>query len=120
MNPSWSALTFILSFKSLGLIINKIGISICVKFAIVIYCNHVAESNSSHKGLDVFDEDVADLIFGRERLAQDLLRHMKESRALFSTGPSGNCKSSLVRAGLLHAVLGGLFSFMCTQSFRTR
>jgi hypothetical protein len=40
-----------------------------------------------YKGLDVFEEDDADLFFGRERLVDDLISRVKESRAIFITGP---------------------------------
>src|SRR5512133_206373 len=60
-----------------------------------------------YKGLDVFEEEDADLFFGRERLVDDLLSRVKESRTVFITGPSGSGKSSLVRAGLIHALKGG-------------
>ena len=56
-----------------------------------------------YKGLDVFDEEDAELFFGRERLVDNLVERVKESRAVFITGPSGSGKSSLVRAGLIHA-----------------
>jgi energy-coupling factor transporter ATP-binding protein EcfA2 len=57
-----------------------------------------------YKGLDVFEEEDADLFFGRERLVEDLVSRVKESRAIFITGPSGSGKSSLVRAGLIPAL----------------
>ncbi len=53
-----------------------------------------------YKGLDVFEEDDAELFFGREKLVDDLVSRVKESRTVFITGPSGSGKSSLVRAGL--------------------
>jgi WD40 repeat protein len=60
-----------------------------------------------YKGLDVFEEDDVELFFGRERLVEDLISRVKESRAVFITGPSGTGKSSLVRAGLLPALKQG-------------
>ena len=60
-----------------------------------------------YKGLDVFEEEDADLFFGRERLVQDLLNRVRDSRTVFITGPSGSGKSSLVRAGLIHALKQG-------------
>src|SRR5207247_2291995 len=57
-----------------------------------------------YKGLDVFEEEDAELFFGRERLVEDLVSRVKESRTVFITGPSGSGKSSLVRAGLMHAL----------------
>jgi WD40 repeat protein/energy-coupling factor transporter ATP-binding protein EcfA2 len=60
-----------------------------------------------YKGLEVFEEDDAELFFGRERLVDDLVSRVKESRTVFVTGPSGSGKSSLVRAGLIHALKKG-------------
>lgn len=60
-----------------------------------------------YKGLDVFEEDDAELFFGRERLVEDLVGRVKESRTVFVTGPSGSGKSSLVRAGLVPALKQG-------------
>ncbi len=60
-----------------------------------------------YKGLDVFEEEDAELFFGRERLVDDLISRVKESRTVFITGPSGSGKSSLVRAGLIHALKQG-------------
>ncbi len=61
-----------------------------------------------YKGLEVFEEEDAELFFGRERLVEDLVGRVKESRTVFITGPSGSGKSSLVRAGLLHALKQGV------------
>jgi WD40 repeat protein/energy-coupling factor transporter ATP-binding protein EcfA2 len=60
-----------------------------------------------YKGLDVFEEDDAELFFGREKLVDDLVSRVKESRTIFITGPSGSGKSSLVRAGLIHNLKNG-------------
>src|SRR5512139_3662323 len=60
-----------------------------------------------YKGLDVFEEEDAELFFGREKLVDDLITRVKESRTVFVTGPSGSGKSSLVRAGLVHALKQG-------------
>src|SRR5687767_11547213 len=60
-----------------------------------------------YKGLDVFEEEDADLFFGREKLVDDLISRVRESRTVFITGPSGSGKSSLVRAGLLYALKQG-------------
>ena len=61
-----------------------------------------------YKGLEVFQEQDADLFFGRERLVEDLVSRVKESRTVFITGPSGSGKSSLVRAGLIHTLKQGV------------
>lgn len=60
-----------------------------------------------YKGLEVFEEEDAGLFFGRERLVDELVGRVKESRAVFITGPSGSGKSSLVRAGLIYALKEG-------------
>jgi uncharacterized delta-60 repeat protein len=60
-----------------------------------------------YKGLDVFEEDDAELFFGREKLVGDLVGRVRDSRTLFITGPSGSGKSSLARAGLIHALKRG-------------
>lgn len=60
-----------------------------------------------YKGLDYFEEEDAELFFGREKLVEELVRRVKESRTVFITGPSGSGKSSLVRAGLIHALKSG-------------
>ena len=60
-----------------------------------------------YKGLNFFEEEDAELFFGRENLADDLVTRVKESRTVFITGPSGSGKSSLVRAGLIHALKQG-------------
>ncbi|MEP6896284.1 MAG: WD40 repeat domain-containing protein, partial [Chloroflexota bacterium] len=57
-----------------------------------------------YKGLDVFEEEDSELFFGREKLVEDLVSRVKESRTVFITGPSGSGKSSLVRAGLIPAL----------------
>src|SRR5512137_2990763 len=41
-----------------------------------------------YKGLDVFEEEDAELFFGREQLVEDLIARVKESRTVFITGPS--------------------------------
>jgi WD40 repeat protein/energy-coupling factor transporter ATP-binding protein EcfA2 len=60
-----------------------------------------------YKGLDVFEEQDAELFFGREKIVDDLVERVKGSRTVFITGPSGSGKSSLVRAGLIPALKRG-------------
>jgi competence ComEA-like helix-hairpin-helix protein len=60
-----------------------------------------------YKGLDYFEEEDAELFFGREKLVQDLVGRVKDSRTVYVTGPSGSGKSSLVRAGLIHTLKQG-------------
>jgi len=55
-------------------------------------------------GLAHFDEDNADLFFGRETLVRELIDHVRGSRSVFITGPSGSGKSSIARAGVLSAL----------------
>ena len=58
-------------------------------------------------GLDSFTEDEADRFFGRDGLVADLLERVKASRFVLIAGPSGSGKSSLVAAGLIHALKQG-------------
>ena len=60
-----------------------------------------------YRGLETFDEEHADLFFGREGDVQRLLEKLKASRFLAVLGPSGSGKSSLVRAGLFPALRRG-------------
>src|SRR5262249_10195230 len=47
------------------------------------------------------------LFFGRHEQIEDLLRRLRTNRLVAVVGTSGSGKSSLVRGGLLPAVLGG-------------
>ncbi len=58
-------------------------------------------------GLDAFTEDDADRFFGRETLVSELVARVKESRFVVIAGPSGSGKSSVARAGLIHALKQG-------------
>jgi WD40 repeat protein len=60
-----------------------------------------------YRGLEVFDTEHADFYFGRDGEIQRLLEQLKTNRFLAVLGPSGSGKSSLVRAGLLPALLRG-------------
>jgi WD40 repeat protein/energy-coupling factor transporter ATP-binding protein EcfA2 len=59
-------------------------------------------------GLDAFTEDDADRFFGRETLVSELVERVKQSRFVVIAGPSGSGKSSLARAGLIHALKQGV------------
>ena len=60
-------------------------------------------NRNPYKGLAAFEEEDRDLFFGRERVIQDLLRHLEDAPLGLAvvTGASGTGKSSLVKAGLL-------------------
>jgi len=53
-----------------------------------------------YRGLDVFEEEHADVYFGRSDAIKKLLRRLGESDFVAVVGVSGSGKSSLVRAGL--------------------
>ncbi len=58
-------------------------------------------------GLVPFEEENANLFFGREHLIEELLERVQKVRSVFITGPSGSGKSSLIRAGLIPALKNG-------------
>src|SRR5215216_6344661 len=82
-------------------------VSLLLKEITTDYRRKPFDGRCPYKGLEVFEEEDSDLFFGRERLVEDLLSRVKESRTVFITGPSGSGKSSLVRAGLIHALKQG-------------
>lgn len=55
-------------------------------------------------GLSSFDESNVQWFFGRETLISELVERLKSSQAIFVAGASGSGKSSLVKAGLIHAL----------------
>jgi WD40 repeat protein/DNA-binding SARP family transcriptional activator len=61
-----------------------------------------------YKGLAPFDADDADYFFGREQLVAGLVARLAGASLLAVVGPSGSGKSSVVRAGLLPALAGGV------------
>jgi WD40 repeat protein/DNA-binding SARP family transcriptional activator len=61
-----------------------------------------------YKGLATFGVDDAAYFFGRERLVAELVAHLVGAPLLALVGPSGSGKSSVVRAGLLPALAGGV------------
>ena len=61
-----------------------------------------------YKGLASFEADDADFFFGREGLVAELVAHLVGARLLALVGPSGSGKSSVLRAGLLPALAGGV------------
>jgi len=58
-------------------------------------------------GLAAFQEADAGFFFGREALVDTLLERVQRARFLCIAGPSGSGKSSLVQAGLIHALRMG-------------
>ena len=61
-------------------------------------------------GLRPFEPDEDYLFFGRDVQKEELLRRLRSTRFLVVVGTSGCGKSSLVRAGLLPSLYGGLMS----------
>jgi len=60
-----------------------------------------------YRGLDRFSEDDAEFFVGREQETDRALEHLRTSRFLAVFAPSGNGKSSLLRAGVLAALRRG-------------
>jgi WD40 repeat protein/tRNA A-37 threonylcarbamoyl transferase component Bud32 len=60
------------------------------------------------KGLASFEPVDADYFFGRERLIAELVARVVGAGFLGIVGPSGSGKSSVLRAGLLPALAGGV------------
>ena len=67
-----------------------------------------AEGICPFKGLASFEPVDADYFFGRERLVAELVARLVGSGFLGIVGPSGSGKSSVLRAGLLPALAGGV------------
>ncbi len=65
------------------------------------------EAYNPYKGLRAFEEGDAVDFFGREKLTEDLVARLAETRFLAVVGPSGSGKSSVVRAGLVPALRRG-------------
>ena len=61
-------------------------------------------------GLRPFMKEEADLFFGRDHQSDELVRRVASRRFLAVVGTSGSGKSSLVRAGLLPSLEGGLLA----------
>jgi WD40 repeat protein/tRNA A-37 threonylcarbamoyl transferase component Bud32 len=67
-----------------------------------------AEGICPFKGLASFEPVDADYFFGRERLIAELVARLVGAGFLGVVGPSGSGKSSVLRAGLLPALAGGV------------
>jgi WD40 repeat protein/tetratricopeptide (TPR) repeat protein/energy-coupling factor transporter ATP-binding protein EcfA2 len=63
-----------------------------------------------YPGLRPFRRDEADIFFGREAQVDQLLSKLQQRRFLAVVGTSGSGKSSLVRAGMIAALEGGLMA----------
>src|SRR5256714_616191 len=61
-------------------------------------------------GLRPFESSEDHLFFGRDGQSDELLRRLRRSRFLAVLGTSGSGKSSLVRAGMLPSLFGGLMT----------
>jgi tetratricopeptide (TPR) repeat protein/energy-coupling factor transporter ATP-binding protein EcfA2 len=59
-------------------------------------------------GLRPFETDEYKLFFGREGQSDELIARLERSRFLAVVGTSGSGKSSLIRAGLMPALRGGM------------
>jgi WD40 repeat protein/class 3 adenylate cyclase/tRNA A-37 threonylcarbamoyl transferase component Bud32 len=68
----------------------------------------VSEGICPFKGLASFEPSDADNFFGRERLVGELVARVAGAGFLGIVGPSGSGKSSVLRAGLLPALAGGV------------
>ena len=60
-----------------------------------------------YKGLAAYQPEDAEKFCGREALIDELLHRLQLHNVLVVGGPSGSCKSSLVRAGLIPALKVG-------------
>ena len=70
----------------------------------------IDHSANPFPGLRPFESSETHLFFGRDGQSEELLRRLKRTRFLAVVGGSGSGKSSLVRAGLLPALQGGLMA----------
>ena len=61
-------------------------------------------------GLRAFEQDEVDRFFGREEPVDELLSRLQKSRFIAVLGTSGSGKSSLVLAGLLPSLHGGIMT----------
>ena len=68
----------------------------------------VAPAVCPYKGLATFDAEDAEYFFGREQLVAELVARLVGAPLLAVVGPSGSGKSSVLRAGLLPALAGGV------------
>ncbi len=64
-------------------------------------------SESPYRGLLAFEPDDRRFFFGREDVVEEILARLAPGRLLAVTGASGSGKSSVLRAGVVGAVLAG-------------
>jgi WD40 repeat protein/class 3 adenylate cyclase/tRNA A-37 threonylcarbamoyl transferase component Bud32 len=62
---------------------------------------------SPYRGLLAFEPDDRRFFFGREHVVEEILARLAPGRPLGIVGPSGSGKSSVLRAGVVGAVLAG-------------
>jgi signal transduction histidine kinase len=67
----------------------------------------VEERVNPYRGLEPFEPEHARYFFGRELLTEMLVERLRRERFLAVLGASGSGKSSVVRAGMLHALEQG-------------
>ncbi len=70
--------------------------------------SQVRPSDNPFPGLRPFELHESHLFFGREGQSERMLKKLEATRFLAVVGTSGSGKSSLVRAGLAPALLGGM------------
>ncbi len=59
------------------------------------------DARCPYLGLEAFREEKSNLFYGRQRLLEKLVNHLKQNRLLAVVGSSGSGKSSVVLGGLL-------------------
>jgi len=69
---------------------------------------NIQTSPNPYPGLRAFEYEENDLFFGREGKAQEIAERLARSHFVAVVGTSGSGKSSLVRAGLLPLLYGGM------------
>ncbi|MBI1196563.1 MAG: hypothetical protein GC203_01720 [Phenylobacterium sp.] len=66
-----------------------------------------ADSRAPYPGMRAFEQDEADLFFGRENSVDLMIDRLARTRFLAVVGASGSGKSSLVKTGLIRALRRG-------------
>jgi energy-coupling factor transporter ATP-binding protein EcfA2 len=65
------------------------------------------DARCPYLGLEAFREEKSNLFYGRQRLLEKLVNHLKKNRLLAVVGSSGSGKSSVVLGGLLPKLKAG-------------